>query len=279
MLTDPSTYDGINILWDNRRITTPNVTFGEVRYKPGGFVGPRIQRNYQIVTLHSGSCDVEIDGIKYTLTPGWASLYRPKRREHFMFSKSAETHHTWCHMAPGLVSADLKRQLARAPFTVPCSDAFKHIHAAAFKLRPPLKRQVAAVIDHLAQALFYEYLNMAQEQGVNTRQDAAVSIATRYMEEHYGDDNCLEAAHKASGIARNTLIYKFGDILNTSPSRYLWKLRTEQGVAMLGETGLSVAEIAYRCGFKNPYHFSRVVKALQGSSPRSIRNHVWSGKN
>ncbi len=278
MITDPSAYDGINILWDNRRITTPNVTFGEVRYKPGGFVGPRIQRNYQIVVLHSGACEVEIDGVKHTLTPGWASLYRPGHREHFLFSRSAETHHTWCHMAPSFVSSDLKRQLARAPFTIPFSKVFTNIHAAAFKLRPPLKRHVTAVIDHLAKSLFYEYLNMSKEQTGDTHQDAAVSVAARYMEEHYGDSSCLETAHRVSGISRNALIYKFRDVLNTTPARYLWKLRTEQGVAMLGETGLSVAEIAYRCGFRNPYHFSRLVKQLQGASPRAIRHHAWSGK-
>jgi len=74
------------------------------------------------------------------------------------------------------------------------------------------------------------------------------------------------------------MIYKFREALNMTPARYLWKLRGEQGVAMLAETGLSIAEIAYRCGFKNPYHFSRMVKTLQGTSPRTVRRKAWLGK-
>jgi AraC-like DNA-binding protein len=98
------------------------------------------------------------------------------------------------------------------------------------------------------------------------------------MEEHFGDDDCLRAARKVSGISQNAMIYKFKETLKVTPARFLWKLRTEQGIAMLGETGLSIAEIAYRCGFKNPYHFSRRVKTLQGSSPRKVRHHAWSGE-
>jgi AraC-like DNA-binding protein len=278
MLFDPSSYDGVNVLWANRRITTLNTTFGEVRYKPGGFVGPRIQRNFQLVILHSGSCQVTVDGVKHNLTPGWVSLYVPKHTEYFMFSTKAETHHTWCHLSPKFVSTILKRHLQKAPFTIPCSEAFKHLHAAAFKLRLPVRQHAGSLIDNLGLALFFEYLNMAQEQASHSRHDAAVNTAIRYMEEHFGDDNCLQSAHKASGISRNAMIYKFREELRTTPSRYLWKLRTEQGVAMLGETGLSVAEISYRCGFKNPYHFSRLVKTLQGSSPKKIRSKAWSGK-
>lgn len=278
MLLDPATYDGVNILWDNRRIKTTNIVFGEVRYKPGGFVGPRIQRNYQLVILHSGSCRVSIDNLAHGLSPGWAAVFLPNHREHFLFSAHAETHHTWCHLKPQFMPAGLKRQIHRAPFTIPCSESFRHLHAAALKLRPPIKQSAGSVIDQLGLALFSEYLNMAQEHSSQARHDAVVNKAIRYMEEHFGDDDCLRAAREVSGISRNAMIYKFKEALEATPARFLWKLRTEQGIAMLGETGLSIAEIAYRCGFKNPYHFSRLVKTLQGSSPRKVRHQVWSGE-
>jgi AraC-like DNA-binding protein len=52
-------------------------------------------------------------------------------------------------------------------------------------------------------------------------------------------------------------------------------LRTERGIQMLVETGLTVAEIAYRCGFQSPFHFSRLATRLQGISPREIRRRAW----
>ena len=278
MISDQATYDGKNVLWDNRRIKTPNTIFGEVRYKPGGFVGPRIQKDFQLVILHSGSCKVTIANTTHNLTPGWASIFLPGRREYFEFSPKAESHHTWCTIIPKLIPADLKRHLLKAPFTAPCSETFRHIHAAAFKVRPPAKHHAGKLIDQIGLSLFFEYLNMAHEQLGHTLHDAGVNKAMRYMEEHMGDSNCLAAALKESGISRNAMIYKFRQALKTTPARHLWKIRTEQGVAMLGETGLSIAEIAYHCGFKNPYHFSRLVKKLQGSSPREVRRAAWSGE-
>lgn len=77
-------------------------------------------------------------------------------------------------------------------------------------------------------------------------------------------------------ISGNTLISQFQKRHHASPSRFLWKLRTERGIAMLRETGLSVAEIAYQCGFQNPFHFSRLVKQLQGIPPRDVRKQAWN---
>jgi AraC family L-rhamnose operon regulatory protein RhaS len=44
---------------------------------------------------------------------------------------------------------------------------------------------------------------------------------------------------------------------------------------MLTETGLTIAEIAYTCGFKNQFHFSRKVTECQGMSPREFRRKAW----
>ncbi len=275
MFFDPATYDGVNILWDSRRIKTSSTKFGEVRYKPGGFVGPRIQHYYELVVLHSGSCRVSIDDVSHDLTPGWAAIFIPKHREYFEFSAIAETHHSWCHLDPRFMPAALKHQISKAPFTTPCSETFKHIHAAAFKLRPPIKKQADGLINLIGLSLFSEYLNMAQEFMAQSHHDAAINLAIRYMEEHFGDEDCLPAARNVSGVSQNAMIYKFREALKTTPARYLWKLRTEHGVAMLSDTGLSVAEIGYRCGFKNPYHFSKLVTKLQGVSPRQIRRRAW----
>jgi len=37
----------------------------------------------------------------------------------------------------------------------------------------------------------------------------------------------------------------------------LWLIRLEEAARLLSQTGLGVAEVAYRTGFANPFHFSR----------------------
>jgi AraC-like DNA-binding protein len=49
----------------------------------------------------------------------------------------------------------------------------------------------------------------------------------------------------------------------------------ERGAALLSATGLTVSQIADRCGFKNPFHFSRLLRKMQGVSPRQLRQRAW----
>ncbi len=268
-------YDGAGILWDNRSLRAPGVVFGEVRYGPGGFCGPRVQRDFQLVMLHSGTARVTVDGTSRDLRPGCAALFRPGGREQFRFSSDGETHHTWCTVSPRQLPVDLRRRLAGLPTDAACSESFRHLHAAAFKLDRPLHDSTRHVIQQIAHCLFREYANMARPCETDACRMAPVNRALRYMEEHYGEDGCLAGAHAVSGVSRNALIYKFREDLRRTPARHLWNLRVERGVGLLAETGLTVAEIAYRCGFRNPFHFSRLVRAHQGLPPREVRRRAW----
>jgi AraC family L-rhamnose operon regulatory protein RhaS len=95
------------------------------------------------------------------------------------------------------------------------------------------------------------------------------------MDDHFADPQCLTNAQQIAGCCRNLLIRNFTGQTGLTPARYLWKLRTEKGIAMLAKAGLTNTEIAEKCGFKNPFHFSRLVKQHQGISPREVRRRAW----
>jgi AraC-like DNA-binding protein len=268
-------YHGVSLLWANRRVHTANVVFGEVAYRPGGYCGPRRQQHYELVMFHSGDCEVSVDAEVRKLGLGNVYLFLPGRREHFRFSIERETHHSYCTIKPAFVPAGLRERLERALFAVPCSEVCKLLVTTAFKLRMHRAGPAQGVIEHLALSWFSEFLNAAYEQNDSPGYDVAVETFLRFVEEHFGEEDCLEAARRATGLSRNTLIYKVRRQFATTPGRYLWKLRTERGVAMLAETGHSVAEIAYKCGFKTPFHFSRMVSRQQGLCPKMIRRRIW----
>lgn len=273
MRKSTANYDGIRILWDNRNVHSDRVSFGQVRYQPGGYCGPRVQRDYELVILHSGGCDVRLDASHHQLHVGFIYFFRPGHREYFQFSHKTETHHSWCSISPKFFQPSMRRELNQVPFVeVPCSDSFHRILITAFLCRLSAVR----VIDGLGLALFGEFLDLARQVHGKQRNDESVLCAIRHMEEHFADEHCLDAARHAAGCSVNALIYKFTKETGLSPSRYLWKLRTEKGIAMLAGTGLTVAEIAYKCGFKNPFHFTRSVRQHQGCPPRELRRRAWA---
>jgi len=54
--------------------------------------------------------------------------------------------------------------------------------------------------------------------------------------------------------------------------RYVWESRLELAVDMLrrSQGRAQISDIAYRCGFSTPTHFSRVFRARYGISPRDV---------
>jgi AraC-like DNA-binding protein len=264
-------YDGTNIRWENRRIHTDNVVFGEVLYRAKGACGPRIQRDFELVTLHSGECQATVEGVSRDLAIGKVYLFLPGRREHFQFAVERETHQSWCAVRAEFMPKSVQSVLRGAAFSASCSELFHVLQAAAFKLRGPLQdSSTSAMIDQLGICLFTEFLHTSREPNPAFG-DPAVASFLNYIESHFGEENCLESAREAANISRNALIYKFRNALKSTPANYLWNYRVERGIAMLKETGHSIAEIAYQCGFSNPFHFSRKVKEKLGSSPRDIR--------
>jgi AraC-like DNA-binding protein len=270
-------YDGMRVLWDNRNLRSDRVSFGQIRYEPGGYCGPRLQRHYELVILHSGECDVRVDHSHRQLPPGSVRLLRPGHRELLRFSPTTETHQSWCKVVPSFLSGALRRELDHSPTaSFPGSESFQRILSAAFLLRPGQRPAAARVIDALGLALFTEFLDIVHQAHGEQRGDDAVRRALRHMEDHFATDDCLATTRQAAGCSVNALIYKFRHDTGLTPARYLWKLRTEKGIAMLAETGLTVGEIAGKCGFKNPFHFTRLVRQHDGHAPRELRRRAWA---
>ncbi len=255
---------------------TGNVVFGEVLYEPGGVCGPRVQRDFELVVLHSGSCEVSLNQGVHTVSVGSTYLFLPGGHENFRFSPDKETHHSYCSIRPGFMPGDFRERLRKAPFSAPCSEVFRLLLTAVFKLRTPRHKSTSTLIEQLGLSLFAEFLDASGRTEVNGSHDPAVRAFLHYVEDHFGEEDCLRAAHEAAGLSRNALIYKFREELQLTPARYLWRFRTERGGAMLSETGHTAAETAYRCGFKNPYHFSRLIKQHFGQCPKDLRRQAWA---
>lgn len=268
-------YDGINVSWENRRINTDNVVFGEVVYQPGGTCGPRTQRDFELVTLHTGECSVTVGQTTHELTIGMIYIFVPGKREHFQFTGERETHHSWCAIRPRFLPKDLEQALRKSAFGVRSSDLFDSILTAAFKFRAPLQEEsTKMLIEQLGICLFNVFLQASHELHP-ARSDPAIRKFLHYVEDHFGDENCLQNARQTAGVSRSALLYKFNADMHCTPSKFLWNHRIKRGIAMLSETGYTISEIAFRCGFKNPFHFSRKVKQQIGCSPKEIRRKAF----
>lgn len=72
-------------------------------------------------------------------------------------------------------------------------------------------------------------------------------------------------------ISRVQLYRKVKAILGISISEYIQDFRLEKSKELLGNSKLSISEIAYSTGFSSPNYFSTSFKNKFGKTPKEFR--------
>ncbi len=95
----------------------------------------------------------------------------------------------------------------------------------------------------------------------------ALNLASAPSEEPPG----LAALAKEAGVSPATLNRLFLDRFGLPPARFLTRLRLEYAAKALAETSLTIAEIAFRAGYKDQSAFSRAFRRELGVTPADYR--------
>jgi AraC-like DNA-binding protein len=249
---------------------------GEVTYPPGGRLGPRWQRDVQLVLVHSGSARVLVDDEdELLLRPGTVGLLLPGHRERFEFAAGAATRHSWVQARLREPAVGLVDRLAALPRSLAASTPLTElVREAAEVSRTPLST-AEPLLAALAAAAVWRYVGDAESGGVDPAD--AVERARRFLHVRLADPELdLGRVAEAAHVTPAHLVRRFRAELGVTPIAYLWQRRVATGVDLLTSTGLAVGEIARRCGFRSVYHFSRRVKTHTGLAPTEIRRCGWS---
>jgi AraC-like DNA-binding protein len=248
-------------------VDLPRVSAGTVTYPPGGTLGPRRQADVQLVLVHSGSARVWIDDEREprTVAAGEVGLLMPGHRERFAFDRHAPTRHSWIQLhAP---DAPLDR-FASLPAVLALSPSLEAIAAEA------VAAAAAPLLAHLAAAALWRYVGEA-ERGAPERA-RPVDDAQRFIHANLHDPALtLGDVARAAHVTVPHLIRSFRAEHGTTPGAYLWQRRVALGLDLLANTGLPLATVAERCGFKTAHHFSRRVKQATGLPPAAYRRARW----
>ncbi len=257
----------------------PLTVFGDVVYDPGNSFGPRIQNDYQLVLLEEGQLWADVDGVERAINPGEVMLLLPGGRERFVFAADRISRHTWCALSSVLLNHDLEEACREAPRLLPVSRRFAQLMEMGLSLPGLAGATAPGLIESLGMAALQEYLFSGQRTNEHlTDEPDAIRRAIEWVGSEGNEPIDLRALARIAGVSAAQLVKLFKRHLGTTPMRYVWESRTRRGTQFLRETGLTVSEIAYRCGFQTPFHFSRWVKQIHGVSPKEMREREWRGR-
>jgi AraC family transcriptional regulator len=113
-----------------------------------------------------------------------------------------------------------------------------------------------------------QHVGIKSVRGLTSEQ---CSRAIAYIEECLGDDLNLASIAKAAGVSAGRLNHEFKRRTKLAPHQYVLNARVRRASTLLTTTEMSLAEIAFQCGFSNQQHMTRMVRRLAGRTPGSIR--------
>ena len=249
------------------------ITLGDVVYDPGGNCGPRIQRDYQLVILHTGSVELFLNSAKLLLKAGQAVLLHPRQPEHFHFSREVSTRHSWCSIHPSAVPRTLREALPAVSEVRRWTPHLQELFDMALLTartpwsNTPLDEQRLL---HISLHLMAEFASESVRQAAPAT-DERLARMHRLMADKHEMKLDLGDLARAAGLSKQHLLKICRERGLPSPIHQLYLLRLQLAADRLLQTGLSIKEISEQCGFENPFHFSRKFREIYGLSPRQYR--------
>ncbi|GAB6277089.1 MAG: AraC family transcriptional regulator [Rectinema sp.] len=101
----------------------------------------------------------------------------------------------------------------------------------------------------------------------NEHVERALALMMKHVREKLSSDDLAAML----GLSEEYFIRLFRHHLGMPPFQYFTRLKIEAASAVLVDNQLTISDIAYRFGFENPFHFTKVFKKCTGLSPREYR--------
>lgn len=249
---------------------------GSIVYPPGGRYGPRIQQDLQLVLLYTGEMTVTIDGRSLHVQPGHVVLLKPGHEESFAFSKTEETWHRWISVRVSPLSEELRNTLHQLPEMLPLTEEMNKLADLMLSMQRHVSPNDSTILS-LGLAAIHLYPTETRRLLLQREKHPALYNVLTWIHEHFAEHMTLHDLAGHAGVSSEHLIRLFNQYEHLTPMQYLWNYRANRAAELLTNTGLTVSEIAERCGFKTSNHFARLIRQYKGRTASEIRQVSWSG--
>ncbi len=101
--------------------------------------------------------------------------------------------------------------------------------------------------------------------------DHAIRDIQHWMEANYQRPIALDTLGEQFGLSQRSLIRRFKQACDSTPSQYLQDLRLDAATKLLLQTNKTIAEITHRVGYEDISSFTRLFKKKTGIPPGSYR--------
>lgn len=106
----------------------------------------------------------------------------------------------------------------------------------------------------------------------------ALTKALHYINSNYPLPLRQETVARHAGVSVSSLARLFKKGLGVTFNVYLNKVRLARAIEMMqGSPDYTITEVAFACGFTNPYHFTRIFRKMMRCCPREFKCSLKRG--
>lgn len=140
----------------------------------------------------------------------------------------------------------------------------------AFQSKSHVTRCKASALFHV---LLYQWFE--QHKGkVRGTHDSKIEALINRMSEPLSEKRSVAGLAKEAGMSEAWFRREFKHLTGCSPKRFTERLRLAWADELLRTTPLRISEIAYKLGYSNPFHFSKVFKSHFRYPPSTFRKNA-----
>ncbi|MCX7805372.1 MAG: PocR ligand-binding domain-containing protein [Planctomycetota bacterium] len=134
--------------------------------------------------------------------------------------------------------------------------------------------KLGRVLDVVARRTADEYECFELGRVALDERSAPVRAAIQFVRDRLDRPPRLEEAAAVAYLSPSRFSHLFSEMMGVSFREYVLRLRIERAKFLLANTPASVGEIAVRCGFQDPNHFSRIFRRAAGVPPTEFREQA-----
>jgi AraC-like DNA-binding protein len=220
-----------------------------------------------------GGCSIEVDGRWWTLRPGHLGIIPARRR---LRRRCTRMRHRWAVWGCATVADDLRLGSHNGAILLDAA-AYSSWCEALIPVRNQDRRSCVALTGVLLQAsalLLGSSSAPTVDQAPESTADPLIDAAVAHLDRLFPRGASVPAWARAVGCSPSHLHARFKAVLGMTPAGYLRERQLHHARYLLAGTDLPIADIARRCGYDDPLHFSRVVRRACGQSPTALRQRM-----
>jgi len=254
-----------------------------------------LNEGLEVTFVTSGHVEFATEAVQHRLQRGWVSITRPWQRHRlglpnvtactlgwFVLDVGAlhpNQQWTWPEWIP-LPEADLVELTRRIRGNERCVwRATPQLIGTFDRLEKTMREGHGSRVARLGLGIAESLLELAEllngdEPDADPYYSSAertVSVFLQNLPASLDHQWTIDSMAAECGLGRTRFIYYCRQLVSTSPLEYLNGLRLDHAARLLVTTDMSIADIAFACGYSSSQYFATVFRRHFGRSPRTGR--------